>query len=413
MDQLKKSMGLVEFIVLMAMIISLNSLSIDMILPAFPAIRQEYGLEAGDNRTALLVLIFFIGMAVGQIFYGSLADSFGRKKTLYICLSIYLLATLAILLSSHLLSIIGFRFIQGLGAAGFRVLTITIARDRFAGRQMAEVMSWIMMVFILVPMFAPQFGQIIIMFFPWKSIFVSLVLFALIIGLWVWLRLEESLKPAYRKNFTLSNIYKGFRLTLQDRSALGYTLVAAFIFGCLTVFLSSAENIYKQIFDIEGLHFTLLFAMVAMFAGIGNFFNSRLVRRFGMRRLSQLGMMGYLSLSIFWMISTFIFKGYPPLWLFLLLFSLLMFCQPLIFANANAMSMENMGENAGAAASVIGFLSTLGAAILGSIIGYFFQKIGNLIPITIGFVAYSAMAFFCMLYTENFKFFQPSHEEKL
>lgn len=405
MDILKKPMGLVEFIALMAMIMSLNALSIDMILPAFPAIRADFGLEAGDNRTALLILVFFLGMSIGQIFYGAFADSFGRKNAIYLGLSIYLMATLAILFSSHVMMIIAFRFVQGLGAAAFRVLAVTIIRDRFEGRKMAEIMSWIMMVFILVPMFAPQLGQMIIMFFPWKSIFIALVLFSVFMGIWIKFRLEETLKPEDKKSFTFKNIRTGFWLTIKDRSALGYTIVAAFVFGCLTIFLSSAENIYKQVFDIEGMHFTLLFAVIAMFAGIGNFFNSRLVGRFGMRKLSQLAMMSYLGISVLWMIFSLAFKGYPPLLVFLILFASIMFCQPFIFANANTMSMENMGKNAGSAASVIGFLSTLGGVVLGGIIGYFFQKIGNLIPISLGFVIYSLIALFFMLWTENFKLF--------
>ncbi len=406
MKILQKSMGTLEFIVLMALIMSLNALSIDMILPAFPAIREDFGLPAGDNRTAQLILVFFLGMAIGQIFYGAIADSFGRKKAIYLGLSIYVVATLAILFSSQVILIIIFRFIQGIGAAAFRVLSVTIIRDRFSGRKMAEIMSWIMMVFILVPMLAPQFGQVIIMFFPWKSIFLFLIIFSVFIAIWIRFRLEETLKPENRKEFTFKTIKEGFFLTVRDKSALGYTFTAMFVFGCLTIFLSSAENIYKRVFDIEGLKFTLLFAAIAMFSGIGNFCNSRFVGRYGMRKLSQFGMIAYLSLSIIWMLISFYFNGYPPLILFLPIFASIVFFQPLIFANANTMSMENMGNNAGSAAAVIGFLSTFGAAILGSIIGFFFQKIGNLIPISVGFVVYSAIALFFMLRTENFKLFQ-------
>ncbi len=410
MNIAKKSMGFLEFVALMAFIMSLNALSIDMILPAFPAIRADFHMPTGDNSTAMLILIFFLGMSIGQIFYGSIADSFGRKKAIYLGLSIYILATLAILFSANFTDVVVFRFIQGLGAAAFRVLSVTIIRDRFEGRNMAQVMSWIMMVFILVPMLAPQFGQLVIIFFPWKGIFISLVVFSLIIGSWVMIRLEETLKPEDKKDFTLKNIKLGFAITLKDKTAVGYMLVCTFLFGCLTIFLSSAENIYKQIFDIEGSQFTLLFAAIAFFAGIGNFFNSRFVVKYGMRKLSQIAMLSYLTLSILFMTISFIYKGYPPLPLFLMLFASIMFCQPLIFANANTMSMENMGKNAGAAAAVIGCLSTLGASILGSIIGYFFQKIGGLIPISIGFVIYSTIALFFMLYTENFKFFQSTQK---
>ncbi len=403
-------MGKAEFIVLMAFLMALNALATDMILPAFPQLRNFFHLSEDNNNLPQIVFFYFVGMSVGQLLYGPLADAIGRKKTIYIGMSVYILGAIGVIFSGLLPMMIVFRFIQGFGAAAMRVLAVTIVRDEYKGRNMAEIMSLVMIVFMAVPVLAPTFGQMVLIFFPWEAMFVVLILAAITASLWVHFRLPESLKPENTRAFTLHNTVEGLVVTLKDRSALCYTFVAACIFGTFTFFLGSAEMIYGEVFNIHGFKFTLSFAGAAIFMAVGNLLNSRLVSRFGMRVISQIGMIAFLIVSFTMVVVANIFDGFPPFYLFISLFAILLFFNALIFANTNTMAMENMGHLAGSAASVIGFLSTMTAVIIGNVINIFYAKHANITTVATAYIICGLMAFLFMLMAEKFKLFQP-HEK--
>lgn len=402
-------MGQIEFIVLMAFLMALNALATDMILPAFQDLRIFFNLSKDDNSLPQIVFFYFIGMSIGQLLYGPLADAIGRKKTIYIGMSIYIFGALGIIFSGLLSMMFFFRFIQGFGAAAMRVLAVTIVRDQYKGRMMAEIMSLVMIVFMAVPVLAPTFGQMVILIFPWEAMFVILILAAIWACLWVHFRLPESLKAEDIRPFTVHNTIQGLVQTLRDRSALCYTFVAAFIFGTFTFFLGSAEDIYGEIFHIRGFQFTLSFAGAAIFMAVGNLLNSRLVKRFGMRKISQVGMLAFLTVSLVMVVVAQIFGGFPPFALFLCLFATLLFFNALIFANTNTMAMENMGHLAGSAASVIGFLSTMTAVVVGNIISLYYAGHKDITTLAFAYLICGSIAFIFMLFAEKFKLFQ-AHE---
>lgn len=403
------AMGQKEFIVLMAFLMALNALATDMIIPAFQDLRDFFNIEEGNNSLTQIVFFYFVGMSVGQLLYGPLADAIGRKKTIYIGMVIYILASVGIIFSGMLSTMIAFRFIQGFGAAAMRVLAVTIVRDQYKGRMMAQIMSLVMIVFMAVPVLAPTFGQIVLIFFPWEAMFVVLILAAIFACLWVYFRLPESLKHEDIRSFTLKNTMDGLVLTLKDRSALCYTFVAAFIFGTFTFFLSSAEGIYGEIFNIRGFAFTLSFAGAAIFMAVGNLLNTRLVLRFGMRKISQVAMLCFLFVSLIMVITASSFGGHPPFALFLSLFAALLFFNALIFANTNTMAMENMGHLAGSAASVIGFVSTMTAVVVGNMISLYYIGHKTITTLALAYLICGSIAFVFMLFAEKFKLFQP-HE---
>ncbi|MFV0432100.1 MAG: multidrug effflux MFS transporter [Alphaproteobacteria bacterium] len=404
-------MGRKEFIALMAFLSALNALAIDMILPAFPDIRASFNLLDSDSRMPLIVIVYFIGMASGQILHGPLADSFGRRRVVFFGGSIYILGALGVLFSPSLAMLIAFRFIQGLGAAAMRVLSVTIVRDQYKGREMAEIMSLVMIVFMLIPVIAPSLGQSMMLFFPWRSLFILFILAAIIVCSWVYFRLPETLRPENQKNFTIRNIINGFRFTLADRLAFGYTFVAGFVFGSFTFFLSSAEVLYEKVFHIHGFGFTLSFAGAASFMAVGNFANSRLVAKYGMRKISQTAMFAFITLSSILVFISLSYKGFPPFPLFFIPYATLLLFTALIFANTNTMAMENMGSVAGSAASVIGFTSTLFAAAVGAIISHFFMQAPTLTPVAFAFLICGCCAFAFMLWAEKFKLFKSSEAE--
>lgn len=398
-------MGRSEFIILMAALSALNALAIGMLLPAFGDIRASFMLAENDTRLPQIVFVYFMGMALGLPIFGPLADDIGRKKTLYIGVVIYIIASFAAVFSGRIEMLLAARFIQGFGTAPMRILSISIVRDRYQGRAMAEIMSMVMIVFMLVPVISPSFGQLIILIFPWQIMFIICVLAALTIGIWAAWRLPETLEPQNRRPLNLQNIINSITFTLTDRLALNYTLVLTCIFGAFAFYLGNIEAILNKIYHIQGFTFTLSFSFMSCFMAVGNFINSRYVRRLGLRKLSQTALLSFISISLLLLIISMVYKGFPPFIIFIFLFAFLLLSTSLIFANGNAMAMENMGKIAGSSASVIGFLSTMGASVFAGIISQFYLLYNNITAVAFAFLICGLGALFFMLIAEKFKIF--------
>jgi DHA1 family bicyclomycin/chloramphenicol resistance-like MFS transporter len=373
--------GFAEFVALMALVGSLVALSIDAMLPAFPQMTEDLGL-ARPNDVQLVVSVLFLGMIVGQLFYGPLSDSTGRKPAMYLGFGLFIVGSiLSIVATTFSVMLIG-RFLQGLGAAGPRTVAIALVRDKYEGRDMARVMSFIMSVFILVPIIAPALGQGIILLWHWRAIFVSFVILAVIVLLWVGIRQPETLSPDRRRAFTLEGNLQAAVEVFRNRITLAYTVISGLIAGSFYGYLNSAQQIFVDLYGL-GTKFPLYFAVLALSFGMASIVNGRLVLYFGMELIMFRAAVGMVIATAVTAVVALIFQGQPPLWFFMIGCAACFFCIGLLFGNINAMALQPLGHVAGTASSIVGSLSNLIAVALGIFIGQRFDN--SVTPLLLGF----------------------------
>ncbi len=377
----------------MALMISLTALAIDTVLPVLSKAGQDLGIT-DINQSQYIIGFLLLGLTFGQLVYGPVADSFGRKRSVYIGLIIFIFGCfISYSANSFELMLLG-RFLQGFGAAAPRVSSVTIVRDLFTGREMARVLSFIMAVFIFVPVVAPALGELIQVFSHWRMIFAVFILMALIISLWMYLRLPETLKPEHRHPFSFSEVYTSLIRVVTNWQTLGHTISAGFVFGCLIGYLNCAPQIYQDYFNTGHL-FVLYFSFSALSIGVSSLVNSVIVRRFGMHRISFISLMVMVALALIFLPFTTIHSIDTPLWAFLLFSMASFFCLGLLFGNLNAMAMEPMAHRAGVASSVIGAITTAISVLVGSAIGQLYNL--TLIPLVAGFLVIALTALFIEL----------------
>lgn len=386
-----------EFVVLMALLISLVALSIDAMLPALSEIGGELGVQR-SNDSQLVVSGLLLGLAAGQLIYGPLSDSVGRKPAIYGGLVLFAIGCLLSIASWNFSAMLAGRFLQGLGAAGPRIVTIALVRDQYEGRAMARIMSLVMAVFIIVPAIAPALGQGVLLFAHWRMIFVILLLLALVAFIWFGLRQKETLAASLRRPLSLRGIAKGVLETLAERCALGYTLAAGLIFGAFVGYLNSAQQIFQELFAL-GEQFPLYFGALALAIGGASYLNARLVMRHGMRPLSWRALQVLSGLSLVYFGVAYVAAGQPPLWTLMVWGITAFFCMGILFGNFNAMAMESMGHIAGVAAAVVGSLTTVISLILGTWIGQIYD--GTVLPLVGGFTVLGVGALLVMHWTER------------
>ncbi|MBB6485243.1 DHA1 family bicyclomycin/chloramphenicol resistance-like MFS transporter [Rhizobium lusitanum] len=396
-------MGKREFIALAAFLMATNSLAIDIMLPALQQIGSSLGV-LNENHRQFVVTAYLIGFGGAQLIYGPLSDRFGRRLPLLIGLAIYVVSAFGIALIPSFGGLLALRFIQGLGSAATRVITISIVRDVFGGRLMAEVMSLIMMVFMIVPVIAPGSGQIILLVSTWHMIFVFIGVMAMLVGAWMYFRLPETLKPENVRPLTIKSVASGFKIVLTNRVALCYTIASTFLFGALFGFINSAQQIYNNIYGL-GAYTPLAFGGVAAFMALSSFVNSQFVGRFGMRRLSHTALLGFVGITFCWLLVQLYGPSPMPFPLFMIFFALAMFQFGWIGSNFNSLAMEPLGHVAGTASSVLGFMSTVGGASIGACIGQFYN--GTATPMVIGYFTVSLIGVVFVLIAEKGKLFRP------
>ncbi len=393
-----------EFVALMAMMTSLVALSIDALLPALPEIGQALGVQR-ENDNQLIISLLFLGMAVGQMLYGPLSDSIGRKPAIYIGFALFMSGCLLALVATSFPVLLAGRVLQGIGAAGPRIVTVALIRDQYEGRAMARVMSFVMMVFILVPVIAPLFGQMMLIVAHWRAIFGVYLGLALIACLWFALRQPETLAPNRRIPFSLARIGLALGEIFSNRIASGYTLAAGLIFGAFVGYLNSAQQIFQVQYGL-GRMFPLYFAFLALSIGSASFTNGRLVMRYGMRWLSLSALLTLGGLSLTFLAVAYGWAGQPPLWALMIYFLMAFFCIGILFGNLNALAMGPLGHIAGVGAAVVGSLSTFISLLLGTLIGQSYN--GTVLPLVGGFALLSAAALSAMHWAESKKQLESS-----
>ena len=363
----------------MALLMSLVALSIDAMLPALGEIGQDLGLAA-ENDAQLIVGALFLGLAFGQVVYGPLSDVIGRKPAIYLGIAVFMVGCLlSVFASSFAVMLLG-RVLQGLGAAGPRIVTVALVRDQYEGRAMARIMSLVMAVFILVPALAPMVGQGILLIAHWRFIFGFFLLLSLVALLWFWARQPETLPPGKRRVFSWAGLYEAIIEVVLHRVAFGYTLAAGLVFGAFVGFLTTAQQLFQVRYDL-GASFPFYFAALALSVGLASVINARLVMRLGMRPLSLWALRGLSLFSLLLLIIAFAAAGVPPLWLLMTNLMAVFFCVGILFGNFNALAMEPLGHIAGVAAAVIGSITTFISLFAGTLIGQAYD--GTLLPLAI------------------------------
>ncbi|MFT8244279.1 multidrug effflux MFS transporter [Roseomonas sp. BN140053] len=398
----RHGMGFATFVALIAAMMAVNALAIDSMLPALPAIGASLGI-ATDNGRQWVITAYLLGFGAAQLFYGLLADRYGRRPVLLAGLLIYVLASAGAAFSASFEVMMVARLLQGVGAAGTRVLSVAIVRDCYAGRQMARVMSLSFIVFLAVPVLAPSIGQLILLVAPWRWIFGVLMLFGAAVMLWAALRLPETLHPQDRRPIALRPVWNAVARTLSQRISLGYTAALTLIMGGLFGFINSAQQIFADVFHAPAL-FPAVFAGIAVFMAIASLLNSRIVGRLGMRRVSHGAMLGYV---IFGMLHTAVaLAGFENIWTFAALQAATMFFFGLMGPNFGTMAMEPLGDIAGTASAVQGSVNMVIGAVLGFAIGH--QFAGTTLPMTLGFSGYGLLTLLVVLWTERGRLMHPS-----
>ncbi|MBL0946867.1 multidrug effflux MFS transporter [Brevundimonas sp.] len=387
--------GFPEFVALIAMMMALNALAIDMMLPALPAIGEALSV-ASENSRQWVITAYLLGFGVAQLIYGPLADRYGRKPVLMVGLGLYVLFSVVAAFTTTFEALILARLGTGLGAAALRVLAVSIVRDRYSGRTMARVMSLSFLVFLGVPILAPTLGQLVLFVAPWRWIFGVLALAGSAFMIWALIRLPETLAPENRLPIRLGRIAEAFRAVVSDRLSVGYTLAMTAITGALFAFINSSQQIFFDVFQQPGL-FTTVFGLMAAGIAVASLTNARLVERLGSRRLSHLALIGFIASAA--VHAGVALSGNESLISFAVLQGLTMFCFGFIAGNLGALAMNNMGRIAGTASSVQGFVSTTFGSLAGFVIGQSFD--GTAAPMTLGITICGILALIAVLVAER------------
>lgn len=381
--------GLVEFVALMALMTSLVALSIDAMLPALQQIGEDLAIQSAQ-QTHLIISLFFIGMALGQFYYGPIADDKGRRYTIVSGLIVFGVGTVICMFTDSLLVMLIGRIIQAFGASGPRIAALAVIRDKYEGDAMARVMSFIMMVFVLVPMLAPSFGQAILFWLSWRAIYSSFLIIALITGLWFFIRQPETLSENKRTPFSWTQLGASCKYILAHKVVMCYTLSMGFIFGSFLAYISSSQTLFQQVYDTGEL-FPLYFALLAFSIGFASFVNGKLVMRLGMQKLCYWAMFGWIGFSLLLAMLSATQGGVPALWQFVSILFGAFFCIGILFGNINALAMTPLGNMAGFGAAVIGSVSNAVSVATAVFVGSFIED--SITPIAIGFVFFGTVAF--------------------
>ena len=393
--------GFVEFVALVAGLMSLGALGIDSMLPALPAIGEALGV-ASENRRQFVVTAFVLGFGVAQLAHGPLADRFGRRRLLLCSLAGYAVANVAAGAAGSFALLLTARVIGGAAIAATRVALVALVRDCYHGRAMARVMSIAFMVFMIVPVLAPAFGQSVLLFASWRGIFWTIAGITAALFVWFYVRMPETLAEHDRLPLSARRVIGGWRTTLTDRWSLGYTLASGLLLGGLYGYLNSIQQIMFDTFRKPSL-LAAMFALTATLMAAANLTNARLVMRLGTRLISHSAVTALIVLSGLHLLVAA--TGHESIASFILLQALAMACFGLATSNFSAMAMENMGEIAGTASSVQGFVSVVLGAAIGAVVGQGFD--GTTRPLAAGFLACGIAAFACVAVTERGRLYRP------
>lgn len=388
-----------EFIVLFALMMSLTALSMDSMLPAFPYIAASLAIE-DYQQTQWIVSALILGMVFGEIVFGPVSDAIGRKKSILMGISIYIIGSLIALSASSLTMLLLGRIVQGFGVAGPKIASRALIRDLYKGADMARITSFVMVVFILVPLLAPTVGQLIIQIADWHWIFALLIIQACIAGVWLLLRQPETLLKEHRVPLNRKRLMADIGVILRRRDVMASTLLVGFIFGGLLLYISIAQSIFQDVYH-KGDHFPFYFAMFAIGISFVNFYNGKIVQRVGLLPCITRALVVLIVMSFLLLISTLYFDGVPPFIIFMGLGMSMFASLGMIFGNVSAMAMEPLGKMAGLASSFISSLSSFVAILASAAVGQFYNF--TVTPLASGFLLFAVLALGLLKYGQKFR----------
>ncbi len=401
-----------------AMLMALNALAIDIMLPALPNMAASFGLAAAlehpiqcpavldpnSNDQQLIIVSYMLGFGVSQLIYGPLTDRFGRRSVLFVSLFFYIVAAILCIYAPTFDLLIAARVFMGASAGGSRVIAVSAARDLYVGRQMAKVMSLVMIVFMVAPIVAPFFGQMMLNAgMTWHGIFWVLAVFSVIMFLWVLVRLPETLPPERRIPLNPRSMLRSYWQVIRTREALGYTIASGFLFGALMSYISSSEQLFHNVYP-TGDQFPLWFAGAAIAMTASNLINSRIVEKQGMRKISHAALIAFVIVSAIH--AAFALAGPVDFPIFYTLLLAAFFCIGFQGPNYNAIAMERLGAFAGSGAALIGFASSFVSASIGGLVARQFDC--TITPIFVGHFILGALALLVIFITERGRLMQSS-----
>ena len=379
------------YLAIMGLLTSVGALATDIMLPALGVMGRDLGV-GNINHTTLVVTIFFLGMALGQLVVGPLSDAYGRKPVVIWGYALFVAGSVLSLLAENWTLMVVARLLQGLGASAPRIVAVAIVRDEYKGRVMARIMSIIMAIFILAPIIAPLMGQGLIYLGGWRATFVGLILVAVPSAIWFARSLPETLPPAQRRRFTPTIILDGILQVCSQRVTVIYMIVMGLIGGPFIGYLATSRQIFQDIYGV-GDKFVLFFAMGSISAGVASLLNAKLVMRHGMRRLTGIATTALTLVSAaLWGYSAT--GGTPDFTLFMAWQTSFIFCIGMIFGNLQALAMEPLGHVAGMAAAIFGAVSTLISLPLSWLVSGYFDN--TIMPLVAGFTM-AGIASLCLM----------------
>lgn len=387
-----------EMVFMMAMVMALNALAIDSMLPALPAMGDGLGVAVANDRQ-YIISTYLLGIGVGSLFYGPLADRFGRKGVLVPALFAYIAFSVGCGLATSFPLMLVLRFGHGAVSAALGVVVVAVIRDLFAGDAMARRLSLIFLVFMIVPIIAPAIGAGIVAVANWRAIFIVLAAMGGVMLLWL-RRLPETLEPANVRPLDWRTMVAGWGVVTRHRRAAGYMLASGLMQGALYGYLNSSEQIIGEVFDARAM-FPLVFAVVAIGIAIANFSNAAIVERFGARRVSQTAVFVYMAVALAQIVAAL--SGGETLWMFTLLMMVNVGLIGFIGSNFGSIAMEDFGQMAGIASSYQSFAKTLLAAIAGAAIGQ--QYDGTTLPLAMAFLIAGVAGLLLVIWAERGKLF--------
>ena len=396
-----KQIGERELIWMMALLMACNAFGIDAILPALDRLAESFAIPGNDRQ--FVVGIYLLAGGIGTLIPGAFADRYGRRPVLFAALGCYIALSLACAAAASYDQLLVLRALQGFFAAGIIALPPAIIRDRVGGDRMARLMSLIFVIFLLVPAVAPSVGQgVLWLFGDWRWIFVSMAVLGAAMTAWVYYRLPETLHEEDKQEIDVSSIARNMLRAVSLRETIGYTLASALVFGALFGFINSSQQLIGEAFG-AGEMFPLLFAICAGCMAIANWTNSRIVERFGARRVSHTALFLFMAIAGL----QFFFANQPDedLWTFVPLMAANMSLLGFIGANFGSIAMQPFRHIAGAASSAQSFLRMTIGALLGAAVGYAYD--GSARPLATALLVAALMSLVFVLYSERGKLFGP------
>jgi DHA1 family bicyclomycin/chloramphenicol resistance-like MFS transporter len=382
-----------EFVALMASLMSVVALAIDALLPALDIIGVTIGTtEVVDNQ--LLITMIFLGLGFGPLVFGPLSDSFGRKPVVYMGFALFIAASFICVNATSLEIMVVGRILQGIGLSAPRTMSIAIIRDMYSGDYMARIMSFVTVVFILVPVIAPAMGKFVLDYYNWHGIFYIQVLFSILVSWWFWKRQPETLSVENKKKFSKKGFIGEFKELIKYKRTFGFTIIAGFVTGSFMVYLSSSQQIFQNQYDLKE-EFPYIFAGLAIAIGAAVFLNGVLVIKYGMEKLITTALVSFFVVSATY-IALFYNTPNPDVRILLLFFALQFFSIGFLFGNLRAMAMQPVGHIAGIAAAVTGFISTIMAVPISIYIGRFIAE--TALPLFVGFSICAALSISLLIY---------------